>query len=649
MALRKLVEGDCGGANSLVSLTSHFVQDRGLKDEGFHGFSDSIASANSEQLVQEFLEETMVQSTQPFRMDSLLAEMRDLEGRMGPIRSPPVSQLAIEEDVQAWAQQYLNAGKHFDEHAEPGIWTTETNDLLDSGSDDLDLGIGPKWAIEYLQRTQETVSEEPVLGDLSNSVEYVENKDDLRELAADVIQSVKNDEKFSNSKFMKYMRRIRDGDDTTVEEDSTEKSKHWSLEYQMVPAIGSLRQDLPHKSLLLGENKKNEENLRYAHNVNLKDSASASSLEECIHGGNCNDCLIVPDPEVVKQEKEFYKKLAEQWEKTVGDDDNNWLSEFDEFASSYEEYQFAPENPMIKLVNALEEGKVRLEAGDLPSAVLCFEAAVKNEPENALAWQLLGTTQAENEQDPQAIAALKTCINLDPGNLTALMALAVSYTNENFQRQACKVLKDWLRMNPKYSDLIKDPAEPESDIMALVASKMSRALHSEVKNLYLEAARRNPTHTIDADVQCGLGVLFNLSGETDMAADCFKAALQVRPNDSRMWNRLGATLANGNRSEEAVDAYRSALQLTPGFIRARYNLGITCVHLGAHREAAEHLLTALNQQASGRGPQGEFSISMSESIWNTLKLVLSLLDRKDLLDDAAQRNLAKLNQEFGIE
>lgn len=61
----------------------------------------------------------------------------------------------------------------------------------------------------------------------------------------------------------------------------------------------------------------------------------------------------------------------------------------------------------------------------------------------------------------------------------------------------------------------------------------------------------------------------------------------MRPDDYRLHNRYGATLANGRRSEEAIAAYHAALDLKPSFVRARYNLGVGCINIGCYKEAAE--------------------------------------------------------------
>ena len=58
-----------------------------------------------------------------------------------------------------------------------------------------------------------------------------------------------------------------------------------------------------------------------------------------------------------------------------------------------------------------------------------------------------------------------------------------------------------------------------------------------------------------------------------------------------------------------------------------------------YREAGEHLLTALNQQAAAKDVLGEKAPpkAMSDTIWSTLRLVLSLMHKFNLCEAIENR------------
>ncbi|XP_059195784.1 peroxisomal biogenesis factor 5 isoform X1 [Centropristis striata] len=634
MAMRELVEAECGGANPLMKLTGHMTKEGGAWR---HRSTPTIPPApieisTEEELVNEFLQ-APPRPPHTFDMGQLLEEMQQIDQqnyRQAPQRAPDVAALALSGD---WAAEFLSGP---DAAAAPGLialgdaadadWTKEfIAEAADPG----------RWAEEYLEQSEEKLW----LGDLGDkenewTKEY-QPGEELRQTANELVSKV-DDPKLQNTEFLRFIRQIGEGSVTV--ESRTDKQ--------------------------LTDKAQAAEAQNWASNLNQvsEESAEAWVDEFATSGPDFQQAKAAVESDV-----DFWEKLQQEWEEMAKRDAEShpWLSDFDQLLStSYDKgYQFEEENPYLSHPDPLSEGVKRMEAGDIPGAVRFFESAVQREPDNQLAWQYLGTCQAENEQEFAAISALRRCIELKNDNLTALMALAVSFTNESLHRQACETLRDWLKHNPQYRSVWEQhqgehqqegarEREKEKE-RERFGSLLPESLFTDVQSLFLQAANSDPAQ-VDPQLQCGLGVLFNLSGEYDKAVDCFSAALSVTPQDYLLWNKLGATLANGSRSEEAVAAYRRALELQPGFVRSRYNLGISCVNLGAHREAVEHFLEALSlqRQAAGdgaraaRGPGGAAATMMSDNIWSTLRMALSMMGESPLYAAADRRDLDTLLAHF---
>ncbi|KAJ7985205.1 hypothetical protein DPEC_G00349660 [Dallia pectoralis] len=637
MATRELVEAECGGANPLMKLTGHMTQEGGAWR---HRSTPSIPPtpieiATEEELVNEFMQQAPPRPPHSFDMGQLLEEMQQIDQqsyRQAPQRAPGVAALALSGD---WTSEFLSGAESAG--ALPGQVGLGDPSDADWTREFITDGTDPgRWAEEYLEQSEEKLW----LGDLGEReqewVKEYQPGDELKQTANELVAKF-DDPKLQNTEFLRFVRQIGEGS-VTVEDRAGKRHT---------------------------DRAQAQEAQNWASNLNQVSVESAESwVDEFASAGP----EFQQAKAAVESDVDFWEKLQQEWEEMAKRDAEShpWLSDFDQMlSSSYDKgYQFEDDNPYLSHQDPLAEGVRRMEAGDIPGAVRLFESAVQREPDNQLAWQYLGTSQAENEQEFAAISALRRCIELNKDNLTALMALAVSFTNESLHRQACETLRDWLRHNPAYRPVLElSEREREKDggtrerekEKERFGSLLPESLFNEVQSLYLSAANSDPAR-VDPQLQCGLGVLFNLSGEYDKAVDCFSAALSVTPQDYLLWNKLGATLANGSRSEEAVAAYRRALELQPGFIRSRYNLGISCVNLGAHREAVEHFLEALSlqRQASGegkaagvrRGPGGVAATMMSDNIWSTLRMALSMMGESSLYTAADRRDLDTLLSHF---
>lgn len=298
-----------------------------------------------------------------------------------------------------------------------------------------------------------------------------------------------------------------------------------------------------------------------------------------------------------------------------------------EFTNKVGNDEDMPKDP----INWMDEGIRHFQQGNLKEAIRSFEMELQqNNPDNATAWRMLGRCHAENDMDPEAIKCLEAAVDRDPYSPESLLALGVSYVNELNYVKALENMKAWFTHNPKYAGM-ELPIDASEEFVSGARPNETRAFE-EVKKMLHAALQFDASDA--ADVHEALGVIYNVKKDYDAAAEEFRKALESRPDDHQLWNKLGATLANGSQSDKALPAYHQALKLKPKYARAWLNMAISHSNLQDHDEAARCYLQCLSLNPS------------ATHCWTYLRMALSCAERWDILPLVFAQDLPAFLEHF---
>ncbi|KAK7687171.1 hypothetical protein QCA50_009675 [Cerrena zonata] len=490
--------------------------------------------------------------------------------------------------------------------------------------------------------------------------------DELARTAGVLLETVKNEQnpKFKKSQFLGLMRQVRDrevvieGSDMVQKTADSTGSSSWATDFQQTvdtKGKGRAAEALPLSTSSIPSTSQNFSSASFAHTAVADSSRTSEVTQE-----DPNDAYFRQDNEeyikywnnaMAKQETSSSTHQASAQQSEWAQLQQDWDS-FEATATGLRpvaNYQFQPSNPYLLGDSSRTRHHAMHAEGrsSLYESVLEMEAAVQRNRTDALAWYELGVKQQENEREQKAITALRRALELDPTHLPSWLALAVSHTNEGSRFQTYNAIRQWVEHNEKYRSAVYEftATHPEREDMTNAERFESLA------QCLMTMARSDISGEIDADIQIALAILLNANDEYMKARDCFITALAVRPDDWLLYNRVGATLANGGHPEEALQYYYRALELNPTYIRALFNLGISCVNLRRYEQAAQSILDALVLQdsdsaVSATGVSDDKRGVTSDSLWDALRTCCLHMQRIDLVTICDRRDVEAFQLNF---
>ena len=226
-----------------------------------------------------------------------------------------------------------------------------------------------------------------------------------------------------------------------------------------------------------------------------------------------------------------------------------------------------------RLADALAEHR----AGRLAGAEAGYRAALALDPEQPLAWLLLGRLLHAAGRAAEAVAALRQVLALQPDNAETRLALADATATP---QDAVRLYDQVLAARPGHPAALVNRANAlcqAGDAAGAIASS--------------RAALADDPALVPAHVTLGRALL--LAGRPGEAAAAYRAAIGHAPSSPVSWAGLGMALMHAADPQAALDAADRATSLAPTMAEAHFIRGLAFAALDRPAEAAAALAVCL--------------------------------------------------------
>jgi tetratricopeptide (TPR) repeat protein len=211
----------------------------------------------------------------------------------------------------------------------------------------------------------------------------------------------------------------------------------------------------------------------------------------------------------------------------------------------------------------------------------------KSEPDDAYAWDNLGTAYLDLNRHNDAIDAFRQSIRIKPEDAGVWAMLGSTYNLLNRYDDAIEAFRQSIRINPenasywynlgityKYRRLDSfggacQPIIGASAARQAACSGLKRDSYKDVIEAFRQAIRIDPEYTKAWD---NLGFTYSELSRYDDAIEAFRQAIRIDPKYADAWYNLAFTYAlSGNRTA-SLDAIRELRRLDPERADKLFNL-----------------------------------------------------------------------------